>query len=71
LYHLPAGEFHATVVPGGDVATVVLSQARPRAADRALGPVDMASHTVTRSHCDAAETARAARLIADGLAAAR
>jgi hypothetical protein len=71
LYLLPAGEFHATVALTGDVATVVLSQSHPRIADLALGPVDMPSHTVTRSRCDAAETARAARLVADGLAAAR
>jgi len=70
LYLLPAGEFHATVAPEGDVATVVLSQSCPQAADLALGPVDTPSHTVTRARCDAAETARAARLVADGLAAA-
>jgi hypothetical protein len=70
LYLLPAGEFHATVAPEGGVATVVLSQSRPQAADLALGPLDMPSHTVTRSRCDAAETARAASLIADRLAAA-
>lgn len=70
LYLLPAGEFHATVASAGDVATVVLSRSRPQAADLALGPVDMPSHTLKRSRCDAAETARVARLIADRLAAA-
>jgi hypothetical protein len=70
-YLLPAGEFHATVAPGEqDVATVVLSRSRADAADMALGPVDGHSHTLTRSRCDGAETARTARLIADRLAAA-
>lgn len=70
LYLLPIGEFHATVPSEGDVATVVLSQSRPQAADLVLGSIDMPSHTVPRSRCDAGQTARAARLIADRLAAA-
>ena len=71
VYLLPAGEFHATVAPAGEeVATVVLSHSHAQGADLALGPVHVRSHTVTRSRCDAAETARAARTIADRLAAA-
>jgi hypothetical protein len=71
VYLLPAGDFHATVAPGQqDVATVVLSSSREEAADLALGPVNARSHTLTRSRCNAAETAGAARLIADRLAAA-
>jgi hypothetical protein len=70
-YVLSAGEFHATVAPDEqDVVTVVLSRGRVDAADMALGPVDGHSHTLTRSRWDAAQTARAARLIADRLAAA-
>jgi hypothetical protein len=69
VYFLPAGEFHATLVPAEqEVATVVLSRNRPPAIDVALGPVHAPSHTLTRSRCDAAETARAARLIAARLA---
>jgi hypothetical protein len=71
VYFLPAGEFHATVVPAEqEVATVVLSRNRPQVADVALGPVHAPSHTLTRSRCDARETARAARLIAGRLAEA-
>jgi hypothetical protein len=71
VYLVAAGEFHATVAPGGqDVATVVLSYTRREAADLALGPVHGGSHVLTRSRCGAAETARAASLIADRLAAA-
>jgi hypothetical protein len=71
VYVVAAGDFHATVAPGAqDVATVVLSHSRPDAADLALGPVDAPSHTLTRARCGATETAWAARLIADRLAAA-
>jgi hypothetical protein len=71
VYNMPAGEFHATVIPGvQDVATVVLSRSRPQAADVALGPVHASDHTLTRSRCDAQETASAARLIAGRLAEA-
>jgi hypothetical protein len=71
VYLLAAGDFHATVAPDDrDVATVVLSRSRADAADLALGPVHMPSHTFSRSRCGSAETARAARLIADQLAAA-
>lgn len=71
VYFLPAGEFHATVVPAEqDVATVVLSRSRPQGTDVALGPVHAHDHALTRSRCDARETARAARLIAGRLAEA-
>lgn len=72
VYGLPAGEFHATVAEAGqDVATVALSRDRPQAADLALGPLDGRSHTVARRRCGPGETARAARRIADRLAALR
>ncbi|HVB42795.1 MAG TPA: hypothetical protein VNF47_08850 [Streptosporangiaceae bacterium] len=69
-YMLPAGEFHATVVPGTvDAATLVLSRSRPGGADLSLGPIPGRNHTVTRSRCDPTQTARAASLIADRLSA--
>lgn len=71
VYDLPVGEFHATITPAAqDVATVVLSRNQAKAADLALGPVDMQSHTLTRSRCDAGQTAGAAQRIVDRLAAA-
>lgn len=71
VYDLPVGEFHATITPPGqDVATVVLSRNQAKAADLALGPVHMDSHKMTRSRCDAGQTAGAAQRIADRLAAA-
>jgi hypothetical protein len=70
VYFLPAGQFHATVLPGGqDVATVVLGRSRPQAANLTLGPVHARSHTLTRSRCDVLETARAALIIVDRLEA--
>lgn len=71
VYLLPAGEFHATVLPGEqDVATVVLGRSRLPGFDRSLGPIHSPSHTITRSRCGPLETARAAVLIADRLEAA-
>lgn len=71
VYSMPAGEFHTTVAPGEqDVATVVLGRSRPQAADCVLCPMHTRSYTLTRSRCDAQETARAALLIAARLEAA-
>ncbi len=71
VYFLPAGEFHATVLPGEqDVATVVLGRSRLPGADRSLGPLHSPTHTITRSRCGPVETVRAASLIADRLEAA-
>jgi len=71
VYLLPAGEFHATEVAGGQqVATVVLARSRPPAMDLSLGPLGTRSHRLTRSHCDRGETVRAALLIAERLEAA-
>jgi len=71
VYLLPAGEFHATEVTDGELtATVVLGRTRPPAVDLSLGPLGTGSHTLTRSHCDRGETARAALLLAEQLEAA-
>jgi len=70
VYFLPAGEFHTTVVPGQqEVATVALGRSRPHAADLSVGTRQARSHAITRSRCDASETARAARQVAGRLAA--
>jgi len=70
VYFLRAGEFHTTVVPGRqEVATVALGRSRPHAADLSVGPVNARSHAITRSRCDAPETARAARQVAGRLEA--
>ena len=70
VYFLRAGEFHTTVVPGQqEVATVALGRSRPQAADLSVGPRQARSHAITRSRCDASETARAARQVAGRLAA--
>jgi hypothetical protein len=71
VYLLPAGEFHATVVPDAqEVATVVLGRNRSHAADLSVGPLHTSSHMVTRPRCNARETARAALLMASRLEAA-
>ncbi|MEU6238366.1 hypothetical protein [Kitasatospora sp. NPDC047058] len=60
-YTLAAGEFHATVLPGGaPAATVVLGRSVPGPVDVVLGPVDGAARRVVRRQCDAARTARIA-----------
>ena len=70
VYFLEAGEFHTTVVPGQqEVATVALGRSRPHATDLSVGPLHACSHAITRSRCDAPETARAARRVAGRLAA--
>lgn len=70
VYFLPVGVFHATVASREQhIATVVLGRSRPEATDLALGPIRARSRTVTRSRCNALETARAALLIADRLEA--
>jgi hypothetical protein len=70
-YHLPAGGFHVTAIPDlQDTATLALGNRRPGAADLTLGPIDTPNHQVRRQHCDAEETALAARIVADRLATA-
>ena len=70
VYLLSAGEFHATEVATSRLAaTVVLGRTRPPAVDLSLGPLGTRSHTLTRSHCDRGETARAALSLAERLEA--
>ncbi|MCW2914441.1 MAG: hypothetical protein JWN52_2509 [Actinomycetia bacterium] len=76
-YTLPAGVFHSTVVEAGhEAATVALGRTGmagcghgPISGDLSLGPPGTPSHRVGRQRCDAAETARTARLSAKRLAA--
>ena len=60
-YTLPAGVFHASLIPGdGETATVALGRGRPGRRDLSLGPPDLPAHLISRYRCDAAETARVA-----------
>ncbi|MGK5639728.1 hypothetical protein ACSNOK_15655 [Streptomyces sp. URMC 126] len=64
IYTLPAGEFHATVVPPGvAAATLLMGRVLPGRCDLALGPVHGTLHRVVRQTCDAAQTADAARAV--------
>jgi hypothetical protein len=70
VYSLRAGEFHTTIVPGPqEAATVALGRSRLHAADLSVGPLQARSHAITRSRCDAVETAHAARRVAGRLQA--
>nr|WP_240449335.1 hypothetical protein [Streptomyces harenosi] len=63
-YALPAGEFHATVVPGGrPTATLVLGRTVPGRADLSLGPLGAPGYRMVRRTCDATQTARIARAV--------
>ncbi|WP_261562137.1 hypothetical protein [Frankia tisae] len=64
IYHLPAGAFHRTVVPGGEACTLVIGLSRLGGADRSLGPPDTGSHRRRRRYCDSAETVCLARCAA-------
>ncbi|MEU4543647.1 hypothetical protein [Nonomuraea dietziae] len=67
-YTLSAGRFHSSVVPEhGEAATIALGRVRAGSHDLSLGPLDTPAHHITRGHLDAAQTARAARLIAEHL----
>ena len=69
-YALLAGDFHTTEVPDGqEAATVALGRTSPGAWDLTLGAVGGKTHQVRRDRCDGAETARAARAIAERMAA--
>jgi hypothetical protein len=68
VYRLPAGEFHHTVVPAPEAATLVVGWSRPGMTDRSVGPMDVTTHRERRSYCDAAEAARAVRIVAERLA---
>jgi hypothetical protein len=64
IYKLPAGEFHATVVPKGvAAATLVLGRSVPGHADLSLGPVGGLGHRVERRMCQVTQTAQIARSV--------
>ncbi|MER5638020.1 hypothetical protein ABT095_13805 [Kitasatospora sp. NPDC002227] len=64
-YTVAAGEFHATVLPGGaPAATVVLGRSVPGLPDIVLGPLDGVARQETRRQCGAARTARIAEAAA-------
>ncbi|MCW3843899.1 hypothetical protein ONA70_27750 [Micromonospora yasonensis] len=64
-YALRAGGFHTSEVDRGQPAvTVALGRTTPGTRDLSLGAVDGRSHRVRRDRCEAAETARMARGIA-------
>jgi hypothetical protein len=64
-YALRAGGFHTSEVDRGQPAvTVALGRTTPGTCDLSLGAVDGHSHRIRRHRCDAAETARVAREIA-------
>jgi len=71
VYRLPAGEYHSTAI-GGDLhaATVALGHEISGAGDLSLGDLDTPTHHVRRLRCGPLETARAALLSAERLAAA-
>ena len=63
IYHLPAGEFHATAVSGNQVAaTLALGRTVPGTDDLVLGDVDNPGYRRFRQVCDAATTSRVARI---------
>ncbi|MFF5204465.1 hypothetical protein [Streptosporangium sp. NPDC000396] len=67
-YTLPAGVFHASVVPSGEeTATIALGRTRPGRSDLSLGPPGLSAHLVPRHRCDAWETVRAALHAAERL----
>jgi hypothetical protein len=68
VYSLPAGVFHETV-PQGAAATVALGSGRPDTVDLALGAVDTDTHRIQRQRFGRAESAYAATLVAEQLAA--
>ncbi|MEV7780015.1 hypothetical protein [Kitasatospora sp. NPDC088351] len=60
-YTLPAGDFHATLLPGGaPAATLLLGRSVPGPVDIVLGPVDGPAHRVVRRLCSVAQTVRIA-----------
>jgi hypothetical protein len=67
-YTVPAGQFHATVVPGNQAATVALGRTSPGTVDLSLGGLDMPTHRVRRRPCDRTATMRLARSVARRIA---
>jgi hypothetical protein len=66
-YHLPAGNFHASVLGAGpEAATVVLGRFSG-ASDLSLGHPGVPTHRIARQHCDPQETAQAARIVIEKL----
>ncbi|MCK9902778.1 hypothetical protein MXD63_22230 [Frankia sp. Cpl3] len=70
IYHLAAGVFHRTVVPGGEACTMVIGLSRPGGTDRSLGPPSTGSHCRRRRYCDPEETEQLAHRAAEHLRAA-
>jgi hypothetical protein len=71
-YSLPAGEFHATVMPAAlDAATVAVGQTRAGSADLSLGGLDTSTHRLRRQRCGDEETTLVARMIAGRLSIMR
>lgn len=68
VYSLPAGVFHETVARG-DAATVALGHGRSGSADLTLGAVHTDSHRTRRQRVAPEETAYAATLVVEHLAA--
>lgn len=68
VYSLPAGHFHATLLPPGETAaTVALGRMVPGAADFSLGPPGAAGRRTRRTRCDEEQTAATARAVLDRL----
>ncbi|MEO3743336.1 hypothetical protein [Plantactinospora sp. B5E13] len=69
-YALSAGSFHTSEVPdGAEAVTVALGRTAPGTHDLSLGPLHGRVEQSRRVRCDAVETARAARGIAERVAA--
>jgi hypothetical protein len=64
-YRVRAGDFHLSVPPDSEVATLVLANSLPGAIDLALGAIHTSTHLVRRESYDLAETRRLARNVAD------
>lgn len=61
-YTLPAGEFHSTVVRGGEpAATLVLGRTLPGRSDLFLGPLHGRGHRTVRRLCGAEDTRQTVR----------
>lgn len=70
IYRLLAGQFHNTVVPNNEAATLAVWTGRPGRTDRSVGPVDVPTHFQRRQHCGEDESVRTVRIVAKHLVAA-
>jgi hypothetical protein len=64
-YTVAPGLFHATVA--SHATTIAFSRPAPGTLDQSLGAIDAGTHQVRRTRCDLADTALAARMVADQL----